>query len=86
MNHGQFYRREAINEIWQERTGRNAVKHRVLKRDLHKEFPHARATNLQQALAARARHEDLVADYERFVDKSFTVMSSARVSEVLLLA
>ena len=84
MNHGQFYRREAIETIWQERYSPH-LRRRVLKRDLHREFPRARSTNLEQALAARARGKDLVKDYEDLIDRQFTPLTTAQICELVLL-
>ena len=84
MNHGQFYRREAIETIWLQRSLPRPT-HRLLKRDLHREFPHARSTNLTQALAARERGQDLVKDYEELVDRQFTTLTTTQVSELVML-
>lgn len=84
MNYGQFYRREAIETIWQQRSLLRPAR-RLLKRDLHHEFPKARSTNLKQALAARERGADLVKDYEDLVDRQFTTLTTAQVSELALM-
>jgi hypothetical protein len=76
MNQGQFYRREALDDIVEQRTSTSLQsKKRILKKNLKEEFPDMRATNLKQALEARTRDEDLVADYQDFTDKRFSVMT-----------
>lgn len=85
MNHSQFYRREAIETIWQQRSSPRPSP-RLLKRDLHREFPKIRPTNLQQALAAREHGDDLLKDYEDAVDRRFTPLTTARIAELVLMA
>jgi hypothetical protein len=85
MNHGQFYRREALEDIVEQRTSTSPQsRKRILKKNLKEEFPDMRATNLKQALEARTRDEDLVADYEQFTDRRFVVMTHEDVVLTIL--
>jgi hypothetical protein len=85
MNHGQFYRREALEDIVEQRTSTSPQsRKRILKKNLKEEFPDMRATNLKQALEARTRDEDLVVDYEQFTDRRFVVMTHEDVVLTIL--
>lgn len=85
MNPSQFYRREAIEAVWQQRSSPRPLP-RLLRRDLHREFPRVRSTNLEQALVAREHGRDLLKDYEDDVDRRFTALTTALIAELVLMA